>query len=146
MFILRIFDKNVLLRIFLLIIAICSVQLITAQDDFLAKQYFNDGDFEKAVVFYEKLVEKNPRRTDYSEGLVACYQQLERYGEAEKFLLKKINEGNTYPILLIELGYNHALQDAPEKAIEYYEDALKKIDENPNYGYSIAFRFQKYSL
>ena len=30
-----------------------------AQDDFLAKQYFNDGDFEKAVVFYEKLVEKN---------------------------------------------------------------------------------------
>ena len=146
LFILRIFDKNVLLRIFLLIIAICSVQLITAQDDFLAKQYFNDGDFEKAVVFYEKLVEKNPRRTDYSEGLVACYQQLERYGEAEKFLLKKINEGNTYPILLIELGYNHALQDAPEKAIEYYEDALKKIDENPNYGYSIAFRFQKYSL
>ncbi len=146
MFILRIFDKNVLLRIILLIIAICSVQLITAQDDFLAKQYFNDGDFEKAVVFYEKLVEKNPRRTDYSEGLVACYQQLERYGEAEKFLLKKINEGNTYPILLIELGYNHALQNAPEKAIEYYEDALKKIDENPNYGYSIAFRFQKYSL
>ncbi|MGB5667925.1 MAG: tetratricopeptide repeat protein [Maribacter sp.] len=134
------------MRIILLIIAICSVQLITAQDDFLAKQYFNDGDFEKAVVFYEKLVEKNPRRTDYSEGLVACYQQLERYGEAEKFLLKKINEGNTYPILLIELGYNHALQNAPEKAIEYYEDALKKIDENPNYGYSIAFRFQKYSL
>ena len=32
------------------------------QEDFLAKQYFADGDFEKAVVFYEKLVEKNPRR------------------------------------------------------------------------------------
>ncbi|NND78447.1 MAG: tetratricopeptide repeat protein, partial [Maribacter sp.] len=109
-------------------------------------QYFNDGDFEKAVVFYEKLVEKNPRRTDYSEGLVACYQQLERYDEAEEYLLQKINEGNIYPLLLIELGHNHTLQNAPEKAAEYYKEALAKIDDNPNYGYSIAFRFQKYSL
>ena len=125
---------------------LCSFQTVFAQDDFLAKQYFNDGDFEKAVVFYEKLVETNPRRTDYSEGLIACYQQLERYEEAEEYLLQKINEGNTYPILLIELGHNHALQNAPEKAAEYYEKALTKINENPNFGYSIAFRFQKYSL
>ena len=125
---------------------LCSFQTVFAQDDFLAKQYFNDGDFEKAVVFYEKLVETNPRRTDYSEGLIACYQQLERYGEAEEYLLQKINEGNTYPILLIELGHNHALQNAPEKAAEYYEKALAKINENPNFGYSIAFRFQKYAL
>ena len=117
-----------------------------AQDDFLAKQYFNDGDFEKAVVFYEKLVEKNPRRTDYSEGLIACYQQLERYSDAEDFLLEKINQGNTYPILLIELGYNHALQNDPTKASEYYAETLARIDENPNLGYSIALRFQKYSL
>ena len=120
--------------------------MVSAQDDFLAKQYFNDGDFEKAVVFYEKLVEKNPRRTDYSEGLIACYQQLERYTEAEEFLLEKIDQGNTYPILLIELGYNHALQNTPDKASEYYGKALTRIDEYPNQGYSIALRFQKYSL
>ena len=64
--------------------------LANAQEDFLAKQYFGDGEFEKAVVFYEKLVEKNPRRTDYSEALIACYQQLERYEDAENFLLNKI--------------------------------------------------------
>ena len=146
MCILRIFGKNVLLRLFLFIFVIGFSHFVVAQDDFLAKQYFNDGDFEKAVVFYEKLVEINPRRTDYSEGLIACYQQLERYGEAEEYLLQKINEGNTYPILLIELGHNHALQNAPEKAAEYYEMALTKINENPNFGYSIAYRFQKYAL
>ena len=43
---------------------------VLSQEDFLAKQYFNDGAFEKAVVFYEKLVVKNPRRTDYGEGLI----------------------------------------------------------------------------
>ena len=65
-----------LLRLFLIIFVLGFSHFAVAQDDFLAKQYFNDGDFEKAVVFYEKLVEINPRRTDYSEGLIACYQQL----------------------------------------------------------------------
>jgi tetratricopeptide (TPR) repeat protein len=134
------------LRLFIFIITICCLQLANAQDDFLAKQYFNDGDFKKALVFYENLTDKNPRRTDYSEALVACYQQLERYQEAEKFLLQKINEGNTHPVLLIELGYNQALQDTPEKAGEYYEKAIERIDLNPNFGYGVAFRFQKYSL
>ncbi len=117
-----------------------------AQEDFLAQQYFNDGDYEKAVVFYEKLVEKNPRRTDYAEGLIATYQQLERYGDAEKFLLKKIEESNAYPTLLIEMGYNYTLQSMSEKANKYYEQAIAKIDENPNFGYGVGFRFQKYSL
>ncbi len=134
------------MRLFIFIITICCLQHGNAQDDFLAKQYFNDGDFNKALVFYKNLTDKNPRRTDYSEALVACYQQLERYQEAETFLLQKINEGNTHPVLLIELGYNQALQDTPEKAGEYYEKAIEKIDLNPNFGYGVAFRFQKYSL
>ncbi|WP_198439718.1 tetratricopeptide repeat protein [Pareuzebyella sediminis] len=117
-----------------------------AQNDFLAKQYFNDGDFEKAVVYYEKLVEKNPRRTDYAEGLIATYQQLERYDDAEKFLLQKIEEDNMYPTLFIELGYNYTLQDLSEKADTYYEKAIATIEENPNYGYGIGYRFQKYAL
>ena len=117
-----------------------------AQDDFLAKQYFNDGEFEKAVVFYEKLVEQNPRRTDYSEGLVACYQQLERYGDAEAFLLKKVEQSHAFPTFFIELGYNYTLQDQAEKADDYYQKAIQKIEENPNYGYAVGYRFQKYAL
>jgi len=117
-----------------------------AQEDFLAQQYFNDGDFEKAVVFYEKLVEKSPRRTDYAEGLVACYQQLERYEDAEAYLLKHLANKNAYPTFYIELGYNYTLQNSSEKAAEQYERAIEKINENPNYGYAIGLRFQKYAL
>jgi tetratricopeptide (TPR) repeat protein len=112
----------------------------------LAKQYFEDGAFDKAVVFYEKLVAKNPMRTDYGEGLVACYQQLEQYDKAEEFLLKAVNEQNIYPTMLIELGYNYTLQDQSEKATDYYNAALQKINENPNYGYGLGYRFQKYAL
>ena len=120
--------------------------LANAQEDFLAKQYFSDGEFEKAVVFYEKLVQKNPRRTDYSEGLIACYQQLERYEDAENFLLKKVQEEFTFPTFYIELGYNYTLQNQPEKASEYYRKAIEDLDKNPNFGYSVGYRFQKYAL
>lgn len=112
----------------------------------MAKQYFNDGDFKKAVVYYERLVKKNPRRTDYAEGLIATYQQLERFEDAEKFIFDKINEGNVYPTLYIELGYNYTLQNQPQDADKYYNKAISKIAENPNFGYGVGYRFQKYAL
>ncbi|SIQ12319.1 tetratricopeptide repeat protein [Maribacter ulvicola] len=117
-----------------------------AQDDFLAKQYFADGDFEKALVFYEKLVEKNPRRTEYVQNLVSCYQQLEKYQEAEDFLNKRLKDRNPYPTLLIDLGYNYTLQENEEMAHTYYKKALDIIPKNPNYGYALGLQFQKYSL
>ncbi|PCJ98898.1 MAG: hypothetical protein COA50_01280 [Flavobacteriaceae bacterium] len=130
----------------LFIFAFCCFQSVFSQDNFLAKQYLNDGAYEKAVIFYEKLVAQNPRRTDYTEGLITCYQQLERYQEVEDLLHKKIKAGNVHPVFLVELGYNHTLQDMPEKAIIYYDKALDILDENPNFGYGVGFRFQKYAI
>ncbi|WP_431128917.1 tetratricopeptide repeat protein [Flagellimonas flava] len=135
------------MRYFLFLIACLTISNSSyGQEDFLAKQYFNDGDYDKALVFYEKLVKKNPRRTDYSEGLVACYQQLERYGDAEQFLLKKVEDAYAFPTFFIELGYNYTLQNQSDKAAEYYQRAIQKIEENPNFGYSVGYRFQKYAL
>lgn len=134
------------MRYILFLISFLFLSSVQSQEDFLAKQYFNDGDYDKALVFYEKLVKKNPRRTDYSEGLVACYQQLERYKDAESFLLKKIEDTHSFPTFFIELGYNYTLQNQPEKAATYYDSAIAKIDENPNFGYSVGYRFQKYAL
>ena len=134
------------MKALLVLFLICFSFTAFAQDDFLAKRYFEDGDFEKAVVFYEKLVEKEPRRTDFTESLVACYQQLERYVDAEQLLLLQIEKGRPNPIFLVELGYNYTLQQMPDKANTYYDQAIGMIEENPNYGYGIGFRFQKYAL
>ena len=134
------------MRFILFLISYISVATFAwGQDDFLAKQYFADGDFEKAVVFYEKLVEQNPRRTEYVQDLVACYQQLQRYEDAGNFLREKLEERSPYPSLLIDLGYNYKLQEQEEMMMTYYDKALDVIGKNPNYGYAIGLQFQKYS-
>jgi tetratricopeptide (TPR) repeat protein len=144
--ILCIFEKKPPLKYFTSVFAFLLLLTASAQEDFLAKQYFDDGEFAKARVYYEKLVERHPRRTDYVEGLVACYQQLEEYERAEQFMLDRIREGNTYPTIYIDLGYNYRLQELPDMAEEYYKMALAEIEDNPNFGYGIGFRFQRYIL
>ncbi len=132
-----------------LVLLISYLVLITAtsaQEDNLAKQYFNDGEYDKALVYYEKLVKKNPLRTDYVETLVACYQQLERYEDAENRLLKMRSHRRPYPPIYVELGYNATLQGDSLKAKNYYQQALEQIEQKPNYAYGIGERFQKYAL
>ena len=119
---------------------------VLGQADFLAKQYLNDGEYEKALVFFERLVKENPTRPDYVEGLLSCYQQLERYGDAEQLLTERIERRRASPTMYIELGYNYRLQDFPEKAKDAYEKALTFIETQPNYGYMIGVRFERYAL
>lgn len=133
-------------KIVIVVYLLTSTSLVWSQEDFLAKQYFEDGEFNKAVVFYEKLVQKNPRRTDFCEALVTCYQQLEQYQKAEEFLLNKLKDPFVFPTYYIELGYTYALNNQKDKAQEQYQNAVDAIDQNPNFGYSIGFRFQKYAL
>ena len=133
--------KNLLFISFLFLF-----QGLFAQDEFLAKQYLKEGNFKKAVFFYERLTNNQPNRNDYSEGLVYCYQQLEQYTKAQKHLEKTLSRPRSYPTFFIELGYNYSLQQQEQKAAIYYNRALEKVREFPEYGYGIGLRFQKYAL
>jgi tetratricopeptide (TPR) repeat protein len=117
-----------------------------SQNDLLAKNYFEQGDFEKALVLYEKLFEKNPYRTDYLLFVVESHQQLEQFEQAENLLKEKLNGRNINPQLYIELGYNYSLQNMENEANMYYDKALAYIDEVPNYANAVGNHFEKYSL
>ena len=135
------------MKVVLFLISFFSFQIALCQDDyFLGKQYLNDGDFDKAVIFFEKLTKDNPTRNDYAEDLIVCYQQLERYDDAEKLLQQKLTSDRAHPILLVEIGYNYTLQNKPDAAANYYKQALDVIEKNPNFAYSIGARFQKFTL
>jgi len=109
------------------------------------RQYFKNGEFEKALITYKKLHTKNKRNRTYLNQLVKTHQQLEQYKEAEILLtdfLKVVN----YPPIYIELGYNYKLQNDTINANINYQKALDYITVNPKLGSSIGAAFQNKSL
>jgi tetratricopeptide (TPR) repeat protein len=128
------------------ILMLLSLPVLHAQEEFLAKQYFENGEFSKALSFYEKLVQTSPGRTDFSENLVKCYQQMEQYDKAIDYLKRRIQGRTLFPTAYIDLGYTFLLRDGEAAAIPWYEKALEIIEEHPNAGYGIAITFQRYTL
>jgi len=130
----------------IILVLFCSVLGARAQSEVLARNFFDQGEFEKALKTYEKLVAENPQNTSYFFGLVESHQQLENFAKAEDLLREKLNNSANNPTLLIELGHNYELQQNSERAEQFYAEALSAVDARPNYAYSIARTFQKYSL
>jgi tetratricopeptide (TPR) repeat protein len=128
------------------ILAFFSITASFAQSDALAKNYFEQGQFEKSLRIYEKLVKENPYRLDYFMGLVQSNQQLEKFTEAERLLNDKLGSGSNFPQLFVELGHNHSIQNQSELASLNYNKAIEAIATNPNFSYSIGNTFEKYSL
>ena len=112
----------------------------------LAKNYFEQGQFEKAVRIYEKLYQNSPHRLNYLTDLVKTYQQLEEFEKAQAALESKLSGPRVYPQLYVDLGYNYALQGNDSLAQSTYQRAISSIEEEPNYGYIVARSFEEYSL
>src|SRR5210317_2241072 len=96
--------------IILIFLIVFSSAVVHSQNDLLAQNYFEQGEYEKALAIYKNLLEKNPNRFDYFMYVVASNQQLENFEVSEKLLIDKINTGRVIPHLYIELGYNFSLQ------------------------------------
>ncbi len=116
--------------------------IIFAQNEQLAGNYFDKGDFEKALISYEELEKMQPNNSFYFQRLVECYQQLSQFDKAEKSILAKLDKFKQ-PNLLIELGYNYQLQKETVKSKKYYDEALSKIKENVSNVYAVGPTFEK---
>jgi len=113
-----------------------------SQNEQLAQYYYDKGDFEKAKVSYEQLLNASPSNTQYFLRTVDCYQQLQQYDIAQKAIQERYNRYKQ-GVFLVELGYNFQLQKNDSKAKNYYDQALEKIKTNPNDVYGIASSFEK---
>ena len=116
-----------------------------SQEDLLAKEYFKNGEFEKALATYQALHKKTPNNNTYFIALIKSHQQLEQYNEAEILLQKQISR-ITYPALYVELGYNFQLKNNLEQANVNYDKAISFVDTNPNYAFSVGKYFEDRSL
>ena len=119
---------------------------MNAQNNLLAENYFEQGEYEKALTLYTQLYKKN-KNFNYFKAIVASHQQLEDYKEAEKLLKERLNI-KIIPQLYVELGYNYSLQENDSLATINYDKAILFVKESEkfNYGRSIGESFEKYSL
>ena len=124
---------------------LCCFGIVFAQNEQLAQNYFDKGDFEKAKISYEELFKTQPYSGLYFQRIIECEQQLQHFDIAEKKIqerMKVMQQTN----LLVELGYNYQLKKDDANAKKYYEESLNVIRKNPNEVYNIANAFERKSL
>jgi tetratricopeptide (TPR) repeat protein len=113
-----------------------------SQNEQLALDYFEKGEFEKAVSLLEEISNKQPSNYYYFERTIDCYQQLQKFDKAENLIESRKIKFNQ-PVLFVELGYNFQLQKNTTKATKQFELALKEIEKQPNNAYQIGSAFEK---
>lgn len=116
--------------------------LAFSQNEQLAQNYFDKGDFEKALISYQDLLTAQPSNGYYFQKLVETYQQLQKFDLAQKAIQQKF-DAYKQSNLLVELGYNYHLQKDDAKAKKYYDQAIEAIRRNPNEVYGIATVFER---
>ncbi|WP_298245947.1 tetratricopeptide repeat protein [uncultured Christiangramia sp.] len=135
------------MRCFLfMLIFLLTGSIAVAQSEQLAKNFFDQGEYKKALEIYKDIYEDNPSNPIIFNGLVSSYQQLENFKAAEDLLRERMNASANSPAILIDIGHNYELQQNLERAEQFYQEALQAGESRPNYAYSIARSFEKYSL
>ena len=129
--------KN-LLSLLIILFSICGFSQ-TAQ---LSQNYFDRGDFEKALLVYEELLKSQPSNGMYFQRQIECLQQLSQFEKAQTLLKNRINIYKQ-PNLLVEIGYNYQLQKNQIKANDFYEQAIETIKQNPSNVYGVATLFER---
>lgn len=113
-----------------------------AQNEQLAKMYFDRGEFEKALQSYDELYKSQPGNSVFFQKLIECHQQLEQYDAAETLLIDRLKRIKQ-PGMLVELGYNYQLKKDPIKAEQYFAEALDHVRERPTNVYAVANVFER---
>ena len=113
---------------------------VSAQNEQLAFNYIDAGEYEKAATILEEVYTKNKHL--YLDKLLYCYQQLQQYDKALKFI-NELKPKNNNPTLLVEEGYIYQLQKKQSEADKKYQEALNEIDKNANFAYNLGSVFER---
>lgn len=113
-------------------------------DEQLAAQYFQQGDFPKAVLYYERLYKQQP--TDYYyEQLLKSQIGVPDLEAAQKLVKDRMRRNNADPRYAIDMGRVLELMSEDDKAQKEYERALKLMRGDQASVRATANAFQAYN-
>ncbi|MCB0795325.1 MAG: tetratricopeptide repeat protein [Flavobacteriales bacterium] len=99
-------------------------------DEQLAAQYFRNGDFERAILYYERLFDKQPTPF-YYEQLFKSYLALNELDKAEKLVKDRLKRSDD-PRYTVDLGQVYELMGKPERSEQLYDRLLKDLPADMN--------------
>lgn len=108
----------------------------------LADQYYNNGEYDKALMYYEKLYD-NTNEQFYFERVVKCLVETEDFESAEKMMKKAVRKGWGGVDMQMDLGKLYRDTDQDKKARKTWEDIIDNLDGNRNEIIKIARDFAR---
>ena len=97
----------------------------------LAQYYYNNGEFDKAVTYYQGLYAKSPTKV-YFVRYFDCLIKVKNRKEAEKILKRQINSNRKDVELKIMLGQFYEEEKDTKSADKIYADLIADLMPNPN--------------
>lgn len=116
-----------------------------AQKEQLAQNYFDRGEFEKALISFQDLAKEQPYNALYFQKSIECLQQLQQFEKAQVQLLDRYDKYKQ-STFLVEIGFNYQLQKNTAQSKKYFDQAIDKIKKNSDEVYGIAQVFEQKSL
>ena len=111
-------------------------------DEQLAVQYFQNKEFDKASIYYEKLFNKNPIDFYYN-SLLNCFFELKDFKKAEKLVKKQIKKQADRYSYRVDLGY--VLKSAGEisDSKKEYEELIDNLPPSQGSIFELANAFSQ---
>lgn len=131
-------------RFTLLTLAVLLSGSLYAQSEMaLARQYYADEQYEKALEYLGKVEALGPNNNVYALKL-NCFLALEEYRKAEKYIEKniKISQYRNFDFYA-DLFYIFNVQEKYNQADNLVEDILQRVEKNAGLSYGFANAFQK---
>lgn len=113
-------------------------------DEQLAQQFYERKEFDKAVVYYEKLYDKNP--DSFFNQYQKCLLETKDYSRAEKVIKKQIKRNPSATHLYVTLGKVYQTLGNTSKEKEQYDKAIKELIPEQNYIFPLAHAFEDAEL
>lgn len=102
------------------------------RDEALAKSYFENAEYEKALDLYYLLWEKNAQPHSFYQQLIKCYFALNKNDDAQKVIERQIKKYKDNPIYVIDLGIVLKRKNDLEGSKRQFEKAIKETRTTDN--------------
>jgi tetratricopeptide (TPR) repeat protein len=133
--------------VFIVVFLTMTFAKVSAQknvDDKLAMQFYEQKQFDKAIIYFEKLYDRQP--DVYFTYYYKCLIETKDYKAAEKITKRQIKHSASNTHLYVKLGLVYRLMENPDKEKEQYGKAVKEVIPEQNFIFALAHAFEEEQL